>query len=75
MYVGNDGVGWGFRIVPEPGSFVIMGFGAVAMVFIAIRRRRAAYPAQRIRESHVRTPPWAARLGAVFCFRGIFHLG
>ncbi|HVU86436.1 MAG TPA: PEP-CTERM sorting domain-containing protein [Pirellulales bacterium] len=41
IYVGNYGVGWGFSIVPEPCSIVMMFFGAVGMLVVVVRRRHA----------------------------------
>ena len=40
MYVGNYGVAWGFRVVPEPSSIVIMTFGMVTLVGVAWKRKK-----------------------------------
>jgi hypothetical protein len=40
IYAGNFGVAWGFRVVPEPSSIVIMVFGMVTLVGVAWKRKK-----------------------------------
>jgi len=40
MYVGNYGIAWGFRVVPEPSSIVIMVFGMVTLVGVAWKQKK-----------------------------------
>jgi hypothetical protein len=40
MYVGNYGVSWGFSMVPEPSSVIMLSFGFVAIIGVAWKLRR-----------------------------------
>jgi hypothetical protein len=40
IMVGNYGIAWGFKIVPEPSSITLIAFGVVAIVGVAWKRRK-----------------------------------
>ncbi len=40
IYVADYGVGWGFSVVPEPATYVLMVFATLSFLVIAVRRRQ-----------------------------------